>query len=101
MLQYNFSWDLDNDGIYKDSHNKELEYTWDEDGLYFVSIRVFDGLSYAYDNATVNISNLPPEIYSTTYVYTLTQGTFTQTIPAVERAQDPTSFYNYYSVSAR
>lgn len=45
-------------------------------------------------------ANSPPTIYSTTYVYTLTQGSFSTTIPAVEKPFSAATFYNYYSASA-
>jgi PKD repeat protein len=95
-----YFWDLDDDNYYDDSTSVNPTYTWGEDGIYTVRLAVHDGKYWDFTTAIVNVSNVPPEIYSTTYVYTITQGNFTKTIPAVEKAQDPTSFYNYYSASA-
>ncbi|UCG70278.1 MAG: PKD domain-containing protein [Thermoplasmata archaeon] len=95
-----YHWDLDYDGNYDDSNLINPTYSWSEDGTFTVGLAVYDGQYWDYSSATVYVGNLPPEIYSTTFVYTLTQGTFKRTIPAVERPLDPTSFYNYYSASA-
>jgi len=95
-----YFWDLDDDKYYDDSTQVNPKYSWSEDGNYTVRLAVYDGQYWDFESTTVTVNNVPPEIYSTTYVYTLTQGNFTQTIPAVEKAQNPTSFYNYSSYSA-
>lgn len=95
-----YYWDLDNDGLYDDSTQMNPTHSWSQDGIYTVRLLVNDGALSDTDTATVNISNSPPEIYSSTYVYTLTQGNFSQTIPAVEKPQSSASFYNYYSSSS-
>ena len=95
-----YFWDLDDDGYYDDSTAIKPTVNWPEDGDFTVKFAVYDGEYYDYESTIVAVSNLPPEIYSSTYVYTLTQGSFSQTIPAVEMALDPTTFYNYYSASA-
>ncbi len=95
-----YYWDLDNDGSYGDSTSIYPDFYRSEDGLYTVRLAVFDGTVYDFESTTVNVGNLPPEIYSTTYVYTLTQGSFSTTIPAIETATSGASFYNYYSASS-
>jgi PKD repeat protein len=95
-----YYWDLDNDGYYDDSTAINPTKNWPEDGTFTVGLAVYDGEYYDYDSTVVNVANLAPEIYSSTFVYTLTQGSISQTIPAVEMALDPTTFYNYYSASA-
>jgi hypothetical protein len=95
-----YFWDLNDDGYYDDSTDINPMTFWDEDGSYTVSLAVYDGEVYDFDTTTVTVSNVPPEIYSTTFVYTLSQGTNSWTIPAVESTLSPTDFYNYYSVSA-
>jgi PKD repeat protein len=95
-----YQWDLDYDGLYDDSTLVNPIYSWSEDGTYTVGLAVFDGSLWDYTTATVNVGNLPPEIYSTTFVYTLIQGSNSWTIPAVESTLSPTAFYNYYSASA-
>jgi PKD repeat protein len=95
-----YFWDLNNDGNYDNSFDEKPTKFWGEDGTYTVNLAVYDGEYYDYDSTVVHVGNLPPEIYSSTFVFTLTQGSSTQTIPAVEMALDPTTFYNYYSASA-
>jgi hypothetical protein len=90
-----YFWDLDNDGYYDDSTVEKPVVNWPEDISLPIYLAVYDGEFYAYASTTVTVGNLPPEIYSSTFVYTLTQGSFSQTIPAVEMALDPTTFYNY------
>ena len=95
-----YYWDLDNDGLYDDSTQMNPTKSWNLDGTYTVGLLVNDGALSDTDTATVNVANSAPEIYSTSYVYTLTQGNFSQTIPAVEKPQTAASFYNYYSLSS-
>jgi hypothetical protein len=95
-----YFWDLNDDGYYDDSTDIKPMTFWGEDGIYTVSLAVYDGEVYDFDTTTVTVSNVPPEIYSSTFVYTLTQGSNSWTIPAVESTLSPTDFYNYYSVSA-
>jgi PKD repeat protein len=95
-----YYWDLDDDKYYDDSTQESPKYSWSEDGTYTVRLAVYDGQYWDFKSTTVTVNNVPPEIYSTTYVYTLTQGSNSWTIPAVESTLSPTDFYNYYSVSA-
>ncbi|UCE35890.1 MAG: PKD domain-containing protein [Thermoplasmata archaeon] len=95
-----YFWDLDNDGYYDDSTDIKPKYFWGEDGIYPVKLAVYDGEVYDFNSTTVYVGNLAPEIYSTSYVYTLTQGSNSWTIPAVESTLSPKDFYNYYSASA-
>jgi PKD repeat protein len=95
-----YYWDLDNDGLYDDSTQMNPTKSWNLDGIYTVGLLVNDGALSDTDTATVNVANSAPEIYSSSYVYTLTQGNFSTTIPAVEKPQTAASFYNYYSWSS-
>ncbi len=95
-----YYWDLDNDGLFDDSTQMNPTKSWNADGTYTVGLLVNDGALSDTDTATVNVANSAPEIYSTSYVYTLTQGNFSQTIPAIEKPQTAASFYNYYSWSS-
>lgn len=95
-----YNWDLDNDGFYDDSTDPTPTYTCGEDGVFTIGLKVSDGPEEDTDSTAVIIFNKPPEIYSTSYVYTLTQGTFSTTIPAIETATSGAAFYNYFSASS-
>ncbi|MEE9151510.1 MAG: PKD domain-containing protein [Thermoplasmata archaeon] len=95
-----YYWDLDDDNYYDDSTSVNPTYSWSEDGNYNVKLAVTDGQYWDFESTTVKVYNVPPEIYSTSYVFTLTQGSDSWTIPAVESTLTPAQFYNYYSASA-
>jgi hypothetical protein len=95
-----YAWDLDDDGHYDDSYAENPYYDCTEDGSFIVKLRVYDGSDYSYSHTYVHVSNLAPEIYSSTFVYTLTQGTYSTTIPAIETLTSGATFYNYFSASS-
>ena len=39
---YTYSWDLDEDGIFDDASGDTIEWTWIENGVYWVSVKVVD-----------------------------------------------------------
>ncbi|MEE9151918.1 MAG: PKD domain-containing protein [Thermoplasmata archaeon] len=56
-----YEWDLDNDGLYDDAIGQNPAWTWDDDGVYIIDLRVTDddgGVSS--DRTTVTISNVAP-----------------------------------------
>jgi PKD repeat protein len=58
-----YFWDLDFDGQYDDSVNSSPEWTWGDDGVYLIGLRIADGDGgYGYDNTTVTIQNANPTV---------------------------------------
>ena len=55
-----FAWDLDNDGAYDDSTDEQPAYTWMDDGIYTVGLKVSDSLLEDTDSTTVTVNDLSP-----------------------------------------
>lgn len=63
-----YEWDLDNDGLFDDVTGVKPKFTFPDNGIYKVYVRVTDagGLS-SVDGSTVNIKNVPPVITSLSF----------------------------------
>lgn len=60
-----YAWDLDGDGQFIDAYGRDISTTFEQDGVYSVSVLVTDSDgSNDVDQTSVTISNLAPEITS-------------------------------------
>lgn len=60
---YTYAWDMDNDGSYDDATGKTISWSWDEEGVYVIKLKVTDSTGKkAYDDTSVTIvgGNNPP-----------------------------------------
>jgi hypothetical protein len=88
----NYAWDLDYDTIFE-TPGQVVTYTWPDDGVYTVTLRVDDGRGgVATDDATVTVENLTP-IINTGGPYTATVGiTLTMVATAIDVPADPLTY---------
>jgi PKD repeat protein len=77
-----------------------LSHTYAVDGVYDVLITITDDDESSTEEIEIVVGNVAPDIYSSSFVYTISQGTMSQTIPAIETATTGSAFYNYYSASS-
>ena len=55
-LPYTYKWDMDNDGSYDDVTGKTVTWSWSEEGIYIINLKVTDDDGdKAYDYASVTI----------------------------------------------
>ena len=58
---YTFTWDLDNDGNYDDATGASITHSWDEAGVFVISLKVIDSKGKTdIDDTTVTIENQAP-----------------------------------------
>lgn len=58
---FTYEWDLDNDGFYDDAVGNGTIWTWDDNGVYIIGLKVTDDDGgFDTDSATVTISNVAP-----------------------------------------
>ena len=62
ITPYNYTWDMDNDGIFDDENRASFYYQWDEPGVYYIHARVEDSRNITKTTGTtVNITIEPLE----------------------------------------
>lgn len=58
-----WEWDLDNDGEYDDATGLTTTFSWADDGLFTVGLKVTDGYGeFNVDSATVTVNNIAPTL---------------------------------------
>jgi len=58
---YNYSWDMDNDGLYDDGYGKTIKWSWGTSGAYIVRLKVVDSFNQSeIKETTVYIDDSPP-----------------------------------------
>jgi hypothetical protein len=97
-----YEWDLDGDGLYDDATGVAPSQTWGDNLDLTIGLKVTDTLGATdTDECDLSISNVAPEVHvNTPFVYELTQGGSSWSIPAVESTMSAEDFYDYHSASA-
>ena len=77
-LTYGFDWDgnglfTDPDDI-SDQSSNQADHTWPDDGVYTITVQVFDGSNTVTDTATITVTNVPPSITSLTNTSPVDEG---------------------------
>jgi hypothetical protein len=58
-----YEWDLDNDGVYETAGGPTIDITFDDDGAYFVGVKVMDPYGFAHTAiAEVTVLNVAPTV---------------------------------------
>lgn len=69
-----YSWDLDNDGEFDDAEGVTTRYTWPDNGVYRVAVKVSDGKESDFSETEVTITNVAPTAAAAADTTTLDEG---------------------------
>lgn len=57
---YDYSWDLDNDGLFDDATGSQVLYSWESEEVFTIALKVKDTLDNEAVNTTVVVVTYPP-----------------------------------------